>query len=109
MEGDIPPRVAQLKVKECIPELDCRLVFSALDSNVAGPVEEEFAQAGYVVSSNSRNHRMDPDVPLLIPEVNADASRYHPPTEGSLGLRRLYHHQSQLLCHRLGYGSCAAL
>jgi aspartate-semialdehyde dehydrogenase len=70
--GDIPPRVAHLTVKECTPELECRLVFSALDSSVAGPVEEEFAQAGYVVSSNSRNHRMDPDVPLLIPEVNAD-------------------------------------
>jgi aspartate-semialdehyde dehydrogenase len=58
-------------VKECTPDLDCQLCFSALDSSVAGPVEEEFARAGYVVSSNSRNHRMDPDVPLLIPEVNA--------------------------------------
>jgi aspartate-semialdehyde dehydrogenase len=72
VEGDIPPSVARLTVKECAPELECRLCFSALDSSVAGPVEEEFAQAGYVVSSNSRNHRMDPDVPLLIPEVNAD-------------------------------------
>jgi aspartate-semialdehyde dehydrogenase len=72
IEGAIPPRVAQLTVKECTPDLECRLCFSALDSSVAGPVEEEFAQAGYVVSSNSRNHRMDPDVPLLIPEVNAD-------------------------------------
>jgi aspartate-semialdehyde dehydrogenase len=72
VEGAIPPRVARLMVKECTPDLDCRLCFSALDSSVAGPVEEEFAQAGYVVSSNSRNHRMDPDVPLLIPEVNAD-------------------------------------
>jgi aspartate-semialdehyde dehydrogenase len=72
VEGDIPSRVAEFTVKECAPELDCRLCFSALDSSVAGPVEEEFAQAGYVVSSNSRNHRMDSDVPLLIPEVNAD-------------------------------------
>jgi aspartate-semialdehyde dehydrogenase len=72
VEGAIPSRVAQLMIKECAPDLDCRLVFSALDSSVAGPVEETFAQAGYVVSSNSHNHRMDPDVPLLIPEVNAD-------------------------------------
>jgi aspartate-semialdehyde dehydrogenase len=72
VEGDIPPRVAELTVKECTPDLDCRLCFSALDSSVAGPLEEAFAQAGYVVSSNSRNHRMDPDVPLLIPEVNAE-------------------------------------
>jgi aspartate-semialdehyde dehydrogenase len=71
VEGDIPSQVAQLTVKECVPKLDCRLVFSALDSSVAGPVEEEFARAGYVVSSNSRNHRMVPDVPLLIPEVNS--------------------------------------
>jgi aspartate-semialdehyde dehydrogenase len=48
------------------------LVFSALDSAVAGPVEEEFARAGRVVVSNSKNHRMDPHVPLLVPEVNPD-------------------------------------
>lgn len=71
VEGDIPPRVADLVVKECTPDLDCRLCFSALDAAVAGAVEEAFAKAGYVVSSNSKNHRMDHDVPLLIPEVNA--------------------------------------
>jgi aspartate-semialdehyde dehydrogenase len=47
------------------------LVFSALDSGVAGDVEEAFARAGRFVLSNARNHRMDPDVPLVIPEVNA--------------------------------------
>lgn len=52
--------------------LDCRLVFSALPSNVAGEVEKEFAQAGYVVCSNAAAHRMEADVPLLIPEVNPD-------------------------------------
>jgi aspartate-semialdehyde dehydrogenase len=60
-----------LIVKECRPGLECDVVFSALDSSVAGPIEEEFARAGYAVFSNSRNHRMDPDVPLLVPEVNA--------------------------------------
>jgi aspartate-semialdehyde dehydrogenase len=39
---------------------------------VATEIEQAFAQAGHVVVSNSRNHRMDPDVPLLVPEVNAD-------------------------------------
>jgi aspartate-semialdehyde dehydrogenase len=53
------------------PTLDCRLVFSALPSSVAGPVEQRFAQAGYAVCSNAAPHRLDPDVPLLIPEVNA--------------------------------------
>jgi aspartate-semialdehyde dehydrogenase len=60
-----------LTVKECKPNLDCDVVFSALDASVAGPIEEEFARAGYAVFSNSRNHRMDPFVPLLVPEVNA--------------------------------------
>jgi aspartate-semialdehyde dehydrogenase len=72
ISADIPEYARKMKVKECRPNLDCRLVFSALDASVAGPIEEDFAKAGYVVSSNSRNHRMDADVPLLIPEVNAD-------------------------------------
>src|SRR5262249_30881631 len=46
-------------------------VFSALNSSMAGPVKEDFARESYPVISNSRNHRMDADVPLLIPEVNA--------------------------------------
>ncbi len=70
LETVIPEKVRRLPVKECRPGLDCRIVFSALDADVAGPVEEEFARAGYAVSSNSRNHRMDADVPLLVPEVN---------------------------------------
>jgi aspartate-semialdehyde dehydrogenase len=52
--------------------LPCRIVFSGLDATVAGEIETEFARAGYVVISNSRNHRFDPDVPLLIPEVNPE-------------------------------------
>ena len=72
LETPIPQNVAGMEVKECTPDLDCRVVFSALDSSVAGPLEEEFARAGYVVSSNSKNHRMDDDVPLLIPEINGD-------------------------------------
>lgn len=50
--------------------LDCRLVFSALPSSAAGPIEEALARAGYAVCSNSAPHRLDPDVPLLVPEVN---------------------------------------
>ena len=60
-----------LIVKNLEPALDCDFVFSALDSSVAGFAEEEFARAGYPVVSNCKNHRMSPDVPLLIPEVNA--------------------------------------
>ncbi|MBI2327797.1 aspartate-semialdehyde dehydrogenase [Candidatus Curtissbacteria bacterium] len=67
----IPGEIAKLKVGLCEPTIDAKLVFSALDSSVAGEIEENFAKNGYVVVSNSRNHRMDSDVPLLIPEVNA--------------------------------------
>jgi aspartate-semialdehyde dehydrogenase len=67
----IPGAAADLVVKGLEPVLDCDFVFSALDSSVAGAAEEEFARAGYGVVSNSKNHRMAPDVPLLIPEVNA--------------------------------------
>jgi aspartate-semialdehyde dehydrogenase len=49
-----------------------RLLFSALDASVAGPLEADLAAAGHLVVSNTKNHRLDPDVPLLVPEVNAD-------------------------------------
>jgi aspartate-semialdehyde dehydrogenase len=71
LDAPIPAAAANLIVKGLEPTLDCDFVFSALDSSVAGPAEEEFASAGYPVVSNSKNHRMSPDVPLLIPEVNA--------------------------------------
>jgi aspartate-semialdehyde dehydrogenase len=71
LDSPIPAATANLVVKGLDPSLDCDFVFSALDSSVAGPAEEDFARAGYPVVSNSKNHRMSPDVPLLIPEVNA--------------------------------------
>lgn len=71
LEGPIPEPARGLVVKDLEPTLPCDFVFSALDSEVAGEAEEIFARAGYPVVSNSKNHRMDPDVPLLIPEVNA--------------------------------------
>ena len=71
LDGPIPEAARNLVVKSLDPSLECDFVFSALDSSVAGGAEEDFARAGYPVVSNSKNHRMDPDVPLLIPEVNA--------------------------------------
>ena len=68
----IPDSLKTKMVKPCDPNLDCKIVFSGLDSSVAGEVEEAFARAGYLVLSNSKNHRMDEDVPLLVPEINAD-------------------------------------
>jgi aspartate-semialdehyde dehydrogenase len=72
----IPDAVRDMQVWPCdlstqgTPFTACRVVFSALDSSVAGPVEEAFAQYGIAVFSNSKNHRYDPDVPILVPEVN---------------------------------------
>ena len=64
--------VARMKVDDATPGRAPKLVFSGLDSSVAGEIEGAFAQAGHVIVSNSRNYRMEADVPLLIPEVNAD-------------------------------------
>ena len=68
----IPDPLKDKLVKPCEPNLDCHLVFSGLDALIAGEVEENFARAGYIVVSNSRNHRMAEDVPLLVPEINPE-------------------------------------
>jgi len=70
--GVVPDAVADMTVDECKPGKAPRLVFSAMDASVATEIERDFAQAGHVVVSNSRNHRMEQDVPLLVPEINAD-------------------------------------
>lgn len=72
MRSTLPKAIADIPVTSCNPDLPCQIVFSGLDSSVAGEIEESFAKAGYIVISNSSNHRMDPDVPLLIPEINSD-------------------------------------
>src|SRR5436309_14669265 len=64
--------VARLMVDQATPGRAPKLVFSGLDSSVAGEIEGAFAEAGHIIVSNSRNYRMEADVPLLIPEVNAD-------------------------------------
>ena len=68
----MPAAVRDLIVQPIDEVPDCPLVFSALPSDVAGPAEENLAQAGIVVCTNASAHRLDPDVPLLIPEVNAE-------------------------------------
>ena len=64
--------VARLAVDQATPGRAPKLVFSGLDSSVAGEIEGAFAQAGHIIVSNSRNYRMEETVPLLIPEINAD-------------------------------------
>ncbi|MCU1381493.1 MAG: asd2 [Acidobacteria bacterium] len=70
----LPDEIAALTVEQASEAAGTapKLVFSGLDSSVAGEIEGAFAKAGHIIVSNSRNYRMDADVPLLIPEVNAD-------------------------------------
>ncbi|MGB8645727.1 MAG: aspartate-semialdehyde dehydrogenase [Anaerolineae bacterium] len=73
LAAEVPLALRGLTVQPCDPAAAyAPMVFSALPTDVAGPIEVEFAQAGAMVSSNASPHRMDADVPLVIPEVNAD-------------------------------------
>ncbi len=72
MQIPLKADIAGKTVLKCEPTLESKIIFSALDANVAGTIEEEFAKAGYVVISNARNHRFDDDVPLIVPEINSD-------------------------------------
>jgi aspartate-semialdehyde dehydrogenase len=75
IETELPEAVADMEVEAttatAVVKSGVSLVFSALPSAVAGEVETDIAQAGVPVFSNAAPHRMDPQVPLLIPEVNA--------------------------------------
>lgn len=68
----MPEKVKNMPVQDVYSNLPCDILFSALDASVAGEIEDRFANAGYAVLSNSKNHRMDADVPLLVPEINSD-------------------------------------
>lgn len=70
----IPEYAAKIKISRCVPSEtpDVELVFSGMDSDVAGEAETEYAKAGVMVISNSKNHRTDPDVPILSAEVNSE-------------------------------------
>ncbi|MEF8881919.1 MAG: aspartate-semialdehyde dehydrogenase [Halapricum sp.] len=75
IDAPIPESIANLRVRQTEPTYvpnDIDILFSSLPSSVGEAVEPKFAEAGYVLSSNSSNFRTDADVPLTIPEVNAD-------------------------------------
>lgn len=74
LSTEIPQKIKDMLVVDCVPKefMECDLVFSGLDSSVAGEIEEIFAKKGISVFSNSKNHRLDADVPILIPAANAD-------------------------------------
>jgi aspartate-semialdehyde dehydrogenase len=73
LEGPLPVDVARLVVKACDPaQVTSPIVFSALDAAAATDVEPAFARAGRVVLSNAKSYRMELDVPLVVPDVNAE-------------------------------------
>jgi aspartate-semialdehyde dehydrogenase len=72
LSAPLPADVARMPVDAATPGRAPKLVFSGLDSSVAGEIEGAFARAGHFIISNSRNYRMEPDVPLLVPEINAE-------------------------------------
>ena len=63
-------RVAAMTVARCEPTIPGRIAFSAIEADIAGEVEQSFARVGVYVVTNTKTHRMDPDIPLLIPEIN---------------------------------------
>jgi aspartate-semialdehyde dehydrogenase len=83
--GETPASVADIVVDECKPGNAPKLVFSATDASVATEIEQSFAKAGHVVVSNSRNHRMELDVPLLVPEINPDHLKLIPIQQAARG------------------------
>jgi aspartate-semialdehyde dehydrogenase len=83
--GAAPAAIADLIVEDSTPGNAPRLLFSAMDASVATEIEQAFARAGHVVVSNSKNHRMDRDVPLLVPEINADHLKLVPGQQRARG------------------------
>lgn len=72
LETPIPDAAAKMTVQSCQPGLQCDFVLSGLPSSIAEETELILAKAGLPVVSNASSHRMKPDVPLLIPEINPD-------------------------------------
>jgi len=72
LASQLPDELRDARVEPCTPGRGPHLMFSALDATAAKDIEPAFAAAGHLVISNARSYRMDPLVPLLIPEINAD-------------------------------------
>lgn len=72
LDEPMPAPAKDLEVKLSTADLDADVVFSAVPSGAAGPIETDLARRGYKVFSNARDHRMEPLVPLMIPEVNPE-------------------------------------
>ncbi|MBV8673154.1 MAG: aspartate-semialdehyde dehydrogenase, partial [Acidobacteriaceae bacterium] len=72
LDSPLPERIAQMPISPAVPDGAPKVIFAALDADIAREIEPAFAAAGCAVISNSSAFRMHEDVPLVIPEVNAD-------------------------------------
>ena len=72
LSDPMPESVKDMVIVDVDTALDTHILFSALDSSVADEIEIDYRQKGHIIVSNASNHRMDSDVPLIIPEVNPD-------------------------------------
>ncbi len=71
LETPLPERIARMTVSPAVQQGAPKIVFAALDAAIARDMEPKFAAAGCAVVSNSSAFRMAPNVPLVIPEINA--------------------------------------
>jgi aspartate-semialdehyde dehydrogenase len=72
LDTPCPERIARMTISDAVPDNAPKIIFAALDTDIAREMEPRFAAAGCAVVSNSSAFRMHPNVPLVIPEVNAD-------------------------------------
>ena len=73
LNDPMPDYAREMIVVPATPDcIDANIVFSALHNEIAKDLEPQFAQAGFAVCSNASSYRRDEDVPLLLPEINAD-------------------------------------
>jgi aspartate-semialdehyde dehydrogenase len=68
----LPEAAARMIIQRSVPPLPGRIVFSAIEADIAIEIEQAFARSGALVVTNTKSHRMAADVPLMIPEINAD-------------------------------------
>jgi aspartate-semialdehyde dehydrogenase len=72
LDTPLPERIAGMLVSPAVPKGAPKVIFAALDADIAREMEPAFAAAGCAVVSNSSAFRMQEEVPLVIPEVNAE-------------------------------------
>ena len=101
LNDPMPEFARDMVVLPATPEaIDAKIVFSALPADLAKVLEPQFAKAGFAVCSNASSYRREEDVPLLLPEVNADHIQLVKIQRATTRLEWMHPHQSELHEHR---------